>query len=279
MRLALFTDLHIGYTGESRWHNRKMWTQAPDVALAEVAHINALTPDHVVILGDLTESGELQEVEAAYNILTKLTAPWSVVSGNHDRKAYGSGMLKSVFGNHLLPAYREQDGIGMLFIPELWPQENRQLFKMDWQRLEAEIARIVAAPPRVLVVFAHYPLLSLEAHAAAHDGLYAGHWSDGLELLERLRPTLAGRIVCLCGHQHFHHITQQDGILHCTTASMIEYPMESRLVEVTPSRISIETLLNASPVTAEASLDGVDWVHGTEKDRSFQGSFPLRVTG
>ncbi len=279
MRIALLTDMHIGFTGESRWHNRKMWTEAPDVTRAAVAQVNALGVDRVVVLGDLTESGEPHEVDAAYDVLKELNAPWSVVPGNHDRVALAAGSFTRVFGDHLVPDYSVEADIGLLFLPELWPRDDRKIVRMDWARLEPQLDAILTSPPELLAIFGHYSVLPEDAHAQANNGLYAGPWADGVTLLDRLRPALDGRIVCFCGHQHWHHIMAQAGVLHCTTGSLIEYPMEGRVVTLTPQEITIETLPSASPLVAEASFDGADWVRGAEADRAFQATFPLVVTG
>lgn len=278
MRIALLTDMHIGYTGESRWHNRKMWTEAPEITREAVAQVNTLKADYVVVLGDLTESGQPSEVEQAYAALQPLSAPWAILPGNHDRSALESGVLRDTFADHLLPAYQNLDGIGLLFLPERWPRDEKHVPRMDWGRLSPEIEQILLSPPAVLIVFSHYSVLPEDAHAEANHGLYAGHWGDGEQFLGLLRPALEGRIICLCGHQHWHHVMAQNGVLQCTTASLIEYPMETRLVTVTPERIQIETLPTASPSIAQASLDETRWVSGTHRDRVFDQQIPFSIT-
>ncbi|MBI1258956.1 MAG: hypothetical protein GC204_15910 [Chloroflexi bacterium] len=277
MRIAIMTDLHVGYTGESRWHNRKMWTEAPEVARAAVAQINRLGVDRVVVSGDLTESGEPAELATVKTILDALSSEWFVLPGNHDRKALAAGTFDQFFAEHLPPLYAESEGIGSLFLRESWPREDKNVARLNWDLLEPQLEAILAAPPRLLTIFAHFPLLPEQAFAEAHAGLYAGCYIDGEAVLRRLQPALSGRIAVFCGHQHWHHLMPGSDILHCTTASLIEYPMECRLVTLTTDHLSIETLDSASPTIASASLDAASWVSGEDSDRAYQTSIPFTV--
>ncbi len=275
MKIALVTDLHVGYTGESHWHNRKMWSDAEAVARAAVQQLNAQSPDLTFVLGDLTESGETQETETVCSILNGFSSPWYVVAGNHDRKALASGDFGRLFADHLLPPYHTHENIGILTLREPWPREDKHVARMDWDLLQPALDTLLAAPPAVLLIIGHYPMLPEKEYAEAHHGLYAGHWVDGETLLDKLTPVLAGRIVVLCGHQHWHHIMQTPAVLHCTTASMTEYPMECRLVTIEDHSIHIQTLDTASPEVAARSLDAATWVRGSEQDRTHHVTLPF----
>lgn len=267
MRLGVLSDLHVGYTGESRWHNRKMWSEAPTVASAAVAHLNGLSVDRALILGDITESGEVAELEQAFECLKGLHSQWYVLPGNHDRTALAAGTFDQVFAGHIPPVYEVVQDVGMLHLREAWPREERNEARMDWSVLEAVLPTILNAPPALLTIFAHFPLIPERTHAAAHNGLYAGHWVDGERLLAHLKPALPGRIAIFCGHQHWHHHLLVDGMLQCTNASLIEYPMETRLVTLTPGRVQIEVQATASADIATASLETATWVRGEARDR------------
>jgi hypothetical protein len=277
MRIAIMTDLHVGYTGESRWHNRKMWTAAPEVTRAAVAQINSLAADRVVVLGDLSESGKGAELEDVFAILQGLRSEWLALPGNHDREAIAAGTFNRMFAEHLPPLYEERDSIGMLFLREAWPGEDKQVARLDWNALNPQIEAILNAPPKLLAIFSHFPLLPERAFAEAHAGLYAGHFVDGEEVIRRLLPALLGRIAIFCGHQHWHHILPGADVLQCTTASLIEFPMECRLLTLSPTQVAIETIDSASPDTAGASLDGVTWVRGQTHDRVYQSAVPFAV--
>ena len=98
MLIAHISDTHIAGWG------KKSYGIAP---MAEnlhrcVNHINRLHPKPGVVLvtGDITNGGLLEEAERAKSILNKLQCPYYVIPGNHDHRE----ILWSVFGGHACPS-------------------------------------------------------------------------------------------------------------------------------------------------------------------------------
>ena len=269
MRFGIISDLHLGGEGQGRWHNRLLYDHAEEIARAAVAVVNREPLDAVYVLGDLTQAGEQLQLELARSVLSDLAASWFVLPGNHDRAAVRSGLFDSVFREHLPPELALRDGIAIAAVREhsAEPGGGPDRYRLGESRIAALLEGLRRSRPEGFLLLSHQPLVDEAEWAAAHSGKDAGHFGDGRSLLLRA-ARLAGRTAVFCGHQHWHHATGEPGWLHCATASLIEYPMEARVVTWEGGRIS-SGLLPAAPALAEASLESSAWVRGQEADREW----------
>lgn len=268
MTFGILNDLHLGHSGEGRWHNRLLYERSVEIARSAVEVLNSQDLDFVVVLGDLTQTGTPAQLRLARQILSGLSAPWYVLPGNHDRPAVQSGTFDGEFGKSVPNFYRRSDGMGLLFLREeiaADPQQSGYRIGSAQLRHAAEV--VEASRPAILIVFSHIPVISERAFAEEHAGKYAGHYSDGTELLAILNA-LVRTMVIFCAHEHWHHIAEGPGWIQCTTGALIEYPMEVRVVSAANSKLRIESL-TASPL-ADESLDSADWVRGRASDRLFE---------
>ncbi|MEM9061139.1 MAG: phosphodiesterase [Pseudomonadota bacterium] len=97
MLLAQITDLHIR-RDDSPLSGRIV--TRPYTAAA-VDAVNARAPDAVFVTGDLTDTGTPEEYALLRAELDRLTVPYFVIAGNHDRH----GPLRDAFSDHsYLPA-------------------------------------------------------------------------------------------------------------------------------------------------------------------------------
>ena len=82
-------------------------------------------------------------------------------------------------------------------------------------------------------------------------------------------------VATFAGHWHFNDITCDDnGVVHCQGASLIEYPFEFRLVKIRGDQMSISTVgLDNSQFEQESLVPEWrnDWVAGKDGDRSWTG--------
>jgi hypothetical protein len=212
-----------------------------------------------------------RQTALARDLLSGLAAPWFAVPGNHDRAAVASGEFDRLFGGHTLPPYARLGGLGVACLRE--DLAGKDLEEDTYQLGDAAIERALAAirtdRPPALIVVSHFPLLEEPGWAARHGGLDAGWLADGARLVAGLAPLLESRAVILCGHQHWHHVINGPGWVQCVTASLIEYPMQARLVTVEGNRASSRVLAAGDPATAAVSLAEARWVEGREADRAF----------
>lgn len=267
MKIGLLSDLHLGQSGEGRYHNRQLLGRAEEIASAAVALLNHHDLDLAVALGDISQTGAMSELAIARDILAELTCPWLVLPGNHDRAAMQSGFFDQVFKEHIPQPYLRLDRVGLLFFREETPPDGVMLGSIA---IGTAVESVAADLPPLLWLFSHFPITSEEAHAVEQGRLYANHFGDGEHLLGRLREVTETPIAAFSGHQHWHHVRQKQGYTQCTTGALIEYPMECRIVYMDETSLRVTTLETASPDLAAASLDGSEWVRGQDHDRHWE---------
>lgn len=196
MLIAHLSDPHVTAPG------RMAYGVAPvgDWLAEVVARINTLEPavDAVVVTGDITYSGGLDEVREARRLLSSLSCPFFVIPGNHDDRE----TLWQGFAGAAIPA--RADGHLSFVIDDLpirligldstrpgHPGGQIDLSRADWLR-----ERLAEAPERRSLLLLHHPPVNLGVLETDEDGF------DGHDLLADClaRPHAVERI--LCGHIH-----------------------------------------------------------------------------
>ncbi len=183
--LVQLSDLHLGNILGKRWLQK------------QIARVNALTPDIVVITGDLVD-GNVGRVEPLRESLQQLRAPLGVwaVTGNHE---FYAGLARSI-------ALFENAGFSVL------QDSNRQaapgliIAGVDDLTSRAPIAdadhpitrALANRPSGATILLSHSPLDAEKAAAAGVGLMLSGHTHNGqiwpFNYLVRLRyPLLSGR--------------------------------------------------------------------------------------
>ena len=269
MRIGLLSDLHIGDSGEGRWHNRQLLDNAEQIARSAVDTLNHHNLDLVVVTGDLTNSGTRDQFLSVKAVLSSLKSAWYVVPGNHDRPGIVDGTFKSVFQSHYPDTYMVIGGVGMLFLTEKLPTESAvPALGVAQGAYDAQISDIAHNQHQLLLVFSHFQLESEESHAVRHNTGYVDHYLDGHDFRKRLERAVPGKVAGFFGHQHWHHISVDGRYVQCTTGAAVEFPMECRVVTIDGESLTVETLDTTVPELAARSLVAEPWAQGTEPDRS-----------
>ncbi len=196
MIIAQISDLHIA-PGDKKTFN--VAPMAENLARC-VSHINALkpSPDLVLVTGDISNDGVLEEAQRAAVILDQLDVPYYAVPGNHDDRQ----ILSSVFGNQACP--KNADGfiqyeingydlrlIGIDSTSSTAPGGELCPKRLAW--LDDQLAK---ADERPVVIFMHHPPAKFSVQETDIDGFIgADEFGDLLEKhggVERI----------LCGHIH-----------------------------------------------------------------------------
>ena len=282
MKIGLLSDLHLGHSGTGCWHNRLMFEQAETISRACIAQLNAQAPDVVFALGDITAYSQPGQLPLAYEVLSTLSAPWYVLPGNHDRGIVRDGQFDAVFGPHAAPAYLRLGGLGFACLREDVPMDIHDdvCYPPSETWTQHVLEGIAGDNPQTLLVLSHFPMQSEQAWAEQQHGKEAGQMLNGAALFERiahsLRPgSLASerRILQLCGHEHWHHVTQGHSYVQCVTGSLIEYPLEVRIVTLDEDTLRITTLGTPVEAIATESLATSEapaaWVRGRLQDREY----------
>lgn len=280
MRLGIVSDFHLGGTRDSGWNNLQLQRHATEIAMAAIETLNAQAPEIVFVTGDLTEDGYREgdwthQLALARDLLEKLTVPWYVVPGNHDRTLVKSGDFDRIMGDHLVPLYTRRGDLGIVGLREGPAVVGNTYSSLGQDQIEQVVAALKADPPQTLLIFSHFPLISEETLVEKHNGKYPGHFEDGAVLLDRLSGVTQNRMVVFAGHMHWHYITENPRWIQCTTGGMIEYPIELRIVTLHPTTMHFQVFPVAPSEIVAQSLADAAWVRGTPHDR--QGELQLQV--
>jgi 3',5'-cyclic AMP phosphodiesterase CpdA len=156
MRLVHLSDLHFGHHDAA-------------VAAGLAADLATQQPDLVVVSGDFTQRGTVEEFEAAKAFLATLPAPVFAVPGNHDlgrnlfrRFLHPYGFYRRYIAPDIEP-FLEQNGVALAGLNTT----RRAMADCDWsngsinqQQLDALAATFARATPgAVRIVVAHHPLM------------------------------------------------------------------------------------------------------------------------
>ena len=157
-----------------------------------------------------------------------------------------------------------------MFLTEYLPPVEYPKTELGKDTFNKAIGKINCQNLENLFIFSHFPLISQQDYANKNNANYAKHYLDGEELLNRLDKLISGRIFCFSAHQHWHRIIDGYKVFYCMTASIIEYPMEARIISIENNKFAVSTIETACPEIAEMSLNSAKWVYGLKNDRDFE---------
>ena len=230
-RIIVISDPHLSPTHGFFWDN---WRRACET-------VNRLSPDAVIVSGDLCINGPDSDAEVAFagQALRRLDPPVHAIPGNHDVgdeppgqeadqiiDAHRLRRWMSVFGADRfafeLDGWRVV-GINAQLLGSGLPQEREQ---DAW--LDAELGR--AAQPTLLAL--HKPLF-LQSPDEAEMTATSVNPEPRARLLRRLRG--APVQVVVSGHLHCHRDVVRDGLRHVwapSTAFLVHEPVDATAANI-----------------------------------------------
>jgi len=292
-RFVQLSDPHLGSTRDGEWNNRFLCTMMPDVMRCLRRDLKALTPDFLLVTGDIASRQTRDAVFAARDLLDALGLPYYPMGGNHD---FVSEESRSWFLEAFEARLPDADtvysfthkGLHLCALDPWWKWSDDSLCPFS----EKDVAKKLdvspagarwAVPPHQLawldedlaahaetptIVASHYPVIPIPERMQRPGMKDAGHLDNGdmvAELLLRFPQVKA----VLSGHVHMHFAESRDGLVHVVTGAMPEFPTEYRDVQVWDDRIEIRTCpLSDASFAARSLIDGRDWTAGEEQDRT-----------
>ncbi|MEM9088008.1 MAG: phosphodiesterase [Cyanobacteria bacterium P01_F01_bin.53] len=212
MLVAHISDLHVMVAGERAYG---VVDTNPLVARA-IAHITKLSPDILVITGDLVHNVQLAEYEVLKAMLSPLTMPVYLLPGNHDSRE----LIREVFHEHIYlpPAGHLQytvDGypLRMIMLDTNVPGEGRG--ELDAERLAWLEQQLSEHPEQPTLLFMHHPPFTTGIELMDGFGL-TGH--EALAAIVK-KYNCIERIGC--GHIHRPIQTRWAGTLAYTVSSPV----------------------------------------------------------
>lgn len=86
------SDIHIGEAGVTVKDLKKVIGSIEEVAASSPSPL-------MLVTGDLTTEGLLEEYEGVASVLNEVTFPKVIIPGNHDERNYGSVLFEELFGD------------------------------------------------------------------------------------------------------------------------------------------------------------------------------------
>uniref|UniRef100_A0A7V3E7Y1 Metallophosphoesterase n=1 Tax=Ignavibacterium album TaxID=591197 RepID=A0A7V3E7Y1_9BACT len=175
-RFAWLTDIHIGYP------------TAEEDLITSVNDINSIDDiDFIIVSGDITATGTLQELSKAKSILDKLKKPYYIIPGNHDTKWSESGCTDFIklWGNDRFTfEYKNYLFVGLHQGPRMRMADGH--FAPEDLRWFDSLFKTKSDSIKQLIFITHYPLDESIAN-----------WYEMTDRLKSLNTKLV-----LCGHGH-----------------------------------------------------------------------------
>ena len=292
-RFVQLSDLHLASARDGEWNNRFLCSMMAGVMECLGDDLRALNPDFLLVTGDVVSTQTREAMFTAREILDGIGIPYYPMGGNHDFVlAESRGWFLEAFGD-LLPArrtyytfthrglrfcvldpwWRWPDGSLRPAAPQLALDEmNDSVRGLHWALPEEQMGWLEGAlsrdPATPAVIAVHYPVVPTPARIhrpGFHDG---GSLENGPEITALLERHAQVRAV-FTGHLHAHFIETVGRVVHVTTGSLPEYPVEYRVVEVHGDRMEVETRGLSDPSFAQRSLiPGREYTSGTAEDRA-----------
>ena len=183
-----------------------------ELAVKVIKRINDISPDILIVTGDLTTDGRFDEFEDAKNFLQKIKCKKKIIiPGNHDARNRGDVCFEDVFGpRSSIHEYNigEDNGITIIGIDSTQPDSNdghigRDKYGWIEKSLDTDNFKIVAL---------HHHLLPIPK--SGRDGNILTDASDVLGILSKHTIDLA-----LCGHRHVSFVWRLNEMIICNAGT------------------------------------------------------------
>lgn len=214
---------------------------------AAVNHLEELGIDFLLIPGDLTRDGEVDNHTWLRDRLAELPFPTYVIPGNHDVPIPAA--MEDIIGWHEFPHYYQEAGYGetehlyytcclgeglrlIALNSNQFDPQGQQLGCLDEQQLRW-LTQILGNTPKdeLILVMVHHNLLDHWLGQGQHPMGLRYMLDNRQELLEQLHQ--AGVSLVFTGHLHVQDIAYDQGLYEITTGSLVSYPHPYRLIELT----------------------------------------------
>ena len=228
MKIAQMSDIHVG-AGLFR----------PDLLSSAIEETNALSPDLVVVAGDLTTEGYRWEFEEAKGYLGRLDCPNVVVAmGNHDARHVGYRHFEEFFGmRERAVAVRAPDGEAkVVTIDSTKPDlDEGEVGREHYAWIDSEF-RGWDKGPKILVI--HHHILAVPG--TGRDVNILRDAGDVMAILRELEVDMV-----LSGHRHVPYVWSISGvrIVHSGTVSSMRVrgtmPPSYNIIEYDSEKVEI----------------------------------------
>ena len=231
MKLGIVTDSHLGPGGTrvGAWHSDFYVSDTVTAFRYALQTCVEAGVEGVVLLGDISNSGDDWSVERGVRLAARTVLPVWVVSGNHDCFKRVEAVKDAV---HRVGASNVR-----LATPDGTMVEEVRAAGVSTTMDDAWVSRAAGRPEvsswgeEPVVWLTHYPLISFEETTREAGLLYGDELADREEILQSLTERSAPTVV-VSGHVHLRVDSIAGPVLQLACAALVEPPFEVSILEV-----------------------------------------------
>jgi predicted MPP superfamily phosphohydrolase len=285
-RFGIVSDLHIAIPNTiadtpKRFHLVEVSIPALEKALA---HFETLDLDFLLIPGDLTQNGEVDNHRWLQKRLQSLSFPAYVIPGNHDIPYLASNNGSIACGD--FPSYYHDFGYQntekLYYTCEVFPgvqlialnsnqfdRDGNQLGCLDEEQLKWLEETLVEVENKLVLVTIHHNVIE-HIPGQSHHELGKRYMLDNAPKLLEILRTYKVKLI-FSGHLHVQDLVESDGIY----GSLVSYPHPYRVVEFkSDDRQQQELKINSYRVE---NVPGWDNLAETSKEVMGDRSYPFML--
>ncbi|MDJ0601329.1 MAG: metallophosphoesterase [Crocosphaera sp.] len=245
-RFAILSDPHVAVPHTIQHHSKRFhMVEVSILALEKVLnHLEQLNLDFLLVPGDLTQDGEIDNHNWLAKRLRSLPFPVFVVPGNHDVPSLDTTETK--IGFQEFPSYYDHCGYEkqrLYYTQEILPgvriiglnsnqfnEEGKQLGCLDDEQLTWLETLLPQVKDQLLLVMIHHNVIEHLPQQSRHE-LGKRYMLDNASVLLKMLRSANCQLI-FTGHLHIQDIAYNQGIYEITTGSLVSYPHPYRIIEV-----------------------------------------------
>lgn len=287
-RFAIASDLHIAlshtiYNHPRQFHLVEASIPALELVLENLAECDL---DFLLLPGDLTQDGEVDNHVWLTERLAKLPYPVFVVPGNHDvPQLVGNELVTGLsdfptyyrrFGyenvNQLYYTHEILPGVRLIGLnSNLFDDTGKQIGRLDQQQLDWLREVLATTEDELVMVMLHHNVIEHLPGQATNPLGRRYMLQNAPQLLEILSQ--AGVQLLFTGHLHVQDIAQCQNIYEITTGSLVSYPHPYRILNFRTDDNGKQVLeIDSHRITSVAGLPDLP---EQSRERIADHSFPF----
>ena len=232
IKIVHFSDIHLDTKNPDK--TVRKFAQSVPMFKRAIQKANKLSPDIVVISGDMVNKPLESEFDVFLNIAQNFEIPFYPALGNHD-VGVGGGLSKQIILDKLNkscdwlmlsnPSYFViKDEYIFIFMDGTTDREVTSKGTFSQASLEFLDKTLSTYPNKKAIIVQHFPLLP-PFKSASHEITNREEYFNILDKHENV-------IMVLSGHYHASKAIERNNVLYVTTPSLIEYPHAFRYLTV-----------------------------------------------
>lgn len=247
-KIIQISDLHVG----SQYF-------VPELLEQTIDEVNSHKPDVVIVSGDLTAEGFLQEYQEAREYIGRVKCnDLMVVPGNHDSRNVGYLHFEDIFGGRSSVMHRE--GISIVAVDSSEPDLDHGVVGRDTYRW---IKECYSQPAKLRIFVLHHHLIPVPGTGRERNIVHDA--GDVLECLVESEVNLV-----LSGHKHVPYAWRLENMFIVNAGTVSTQRLRGRTracynsIEIEPGKVSVyreypfdgkELIIEFSPKTFEFEKD------------------------